>query len=431
MRAGVYGILGLVSDLKGMFTMDLRVSHLLLTNAVITILLLSIQLILADNFGIQSWFVAFIGIVVAVTTTFTVYRKVTMNLAKTTHFAKLIASGDLTATIESDAKDEFHEINASLNSAAERLRRIIRSIDRAADTLGDLCEKSEQTADKSASTIENQNSRAESLAAAIEEMSATISTISDEVQAISERADNASENSGNAREALAGQVDGLDSLSELVIASSEKFDQVESRTSDIDKVLTVINEVAEQTNLLALNAAIEAARAGAHCRGFSVVADEVRNLAKRTQESAQEIAAMTGDLTKQIRAASELSDRAEETARDAKIAAGITADSINTVLQAIDRIAEKLISVASGVEEQTAVSETIAEDIAQLSSLSQTSLEVAETNSEIAGKVNSLSDQLNEDLDELNLSKKAKQARKATETFKSPELELDGRSAAA
>ncbi|MFW5824769.1 MAG: methyl-accepting chemotaxis protein, partial [Marinobacter sp.] len=283
--------------------MSLRVSHLLLINAVVTVLLLSIQLILNDNSTIQSWLVVFIGVVVAVATTFTVYRKVTINLAKTTQFAKLIA-GDLTATINSDSKDEFHEINESLNSAAERLRRIIRSIDRAADALGDLCEKSEDTAEKSASTIENQTSRAESLAAAIEEMSSTISNISDEVQAISERADNASENSGNAREALAGQVDGLDSLTELVTASSEKFDQVEARTSDIAKVLTVINEVAEQTNLLALNAAIEAARAGAHGRGFSVVADEVRNLAKRTQESAQEIAVMTEDLTKQIKVAS-------------------------------------------------------------------------------------------------------------------------------
>lgn len=388
--------------------MNLRIAPLLFVNTVITASMLSAHLFLVDKVSFIDMLTTGFGAVFSAFSAAVIYKKLSTNLARTTRFANAIASGDLTATITNDSKDEFQVINASLNSAAERLRRIIRSIDKAADTLGDLCEKSEQTSEKSSSTIENQNSRTTSLAAAVEEMSATVSTISDELQAITERADNASENSDKARAALNEQIDGLDSLTEVVTASSERFDQVEARTGDIGKVLTVINEVAEQTNLLALNAAIEAARAGTHGRGFAVVADEVRNLAKRTQESAQEIATMTCDLTKQIKAASELSDKADKTAQEAKYKAGLTADSINTVLRAIDNIAEKLTSVASSVEEQTAVSETISEDIAELSSLSQTSLEIADKNNEIAGKVNILSDQLNEELDELNLSRKTK-----------------------
>lgn len=388
--------------------MNIKIAPLLILNAVITVSMLSSHLFLVESLSFMDMFTTGFGAVFAAFSAAVIYKKLSTNLARTTRFANAIANGDLTATITSDSKDEFYVINSSLNSAAERLRRIIRSIDKAADTLGELCEKSEQTSEKSSSTIENQNTRTTSLAAAVEEMSATVSTISDELQAIAERADNASENSDKARAALNEQIDGLDSLTEVVTASSERFDQVEARTGDIGKVLTVINEVAEQTNLLALNAAIEAARAGTHGRGFAVVADEVRNLARRTQESAQEIATMTSDLTKQIKVASELSDKADKTAQEAKHKAGVTADSINTVLRAIDNIAEKLTSVASSVEEQTAVSETISEDIAELSSLSQTSLEIADKNNEIAGKVNSLSDQLNEELDELNLSRKTK-----------------------
>ena len=338
-------------------------------------------------------------------------RRVSQGVDKAKRFASSLASGDLTARIEDSGNDEFSEINQSLNKAAERLRRIIRSVDKAAETLDELTERGANKARKNSEIIDDQNEKIESVATAMEEMSTTVASVAEDVQAISDRSGQASDESRSAGESLADMNHQLSELVEVVKSTAKMFDKVEASARNIDHFLEVITGVADQTNLLALNAAIEAARAGELGRGFAVVADEVRKLAKRTQESATEITNMTVELSDHIRSAAEISDKAETLAKSASNQADTTSNTIEAVLTNFQTIAERINSVASAIEEQRAVSEDIAENISALSATSQKTVELSEDNRADIDRVSTLAGELNDELDDLNLRRKRRSAK--------------------
>lgn len=333
-------------------------------------------------------------------------NRMTRGMSETQRFATALANGDLTARIEASGNDEFSEINESLNKAAERLRRIIRSVDKAAETLDEVSEHSASKAERSAENIDAQNEKIDSIATAMEEMTNTVASVSEDVQAITDQADQASVESSSAGESLTDMNDQLLKLVQAVESAAAMFDKVEASAKNIDHFLEVITGVADQTNLLALNAAIEAARAGEHGRGFAVVADEVRQLAKRTQESANEITNMTAELSSQIRSAAEISDEAEQLAKSASSQADTSSKAIESVLHTFQVIAERMTSVASAIEEQRAVSEDITANITDLSATSQKAVELSDDNKIDMDKVSNLASQLNEELDDLNLTRK-------------------------
>lgn len=383
-----------------------NIRNLLLFNASFFVLIILLFAFILDENGAIRMFIALTAICELIAFSTLINLRIARNVESVKSFAKSLASGDLTTQINDQGQDEFSEINQSLNAAIEKLRRIIRSVDKAAETLDTVSDRSVRNAAKSAEIVDNQSEKVESIATAMEEMSNTIASVAEDIQAVSDQSEQASDNSEESSKALEIMIQNLNELTDAVTESAKTFDQVESRAKDIDHFLEVITDVADQTNLLALNAAIEAARAGEHGRGFAVVADEVRQLAQRTQESATEIGGMTAELSKQIRATAEISNRAEKLAQGASEQANSSTKSIGNALAAIQHIAERMGTVASALEQQRVVSEDIASDIAHLSTNSQRSVDIAEDSKSDIQKVSDLASELNEELNEFNHSRK-------------------------
>lgn len=380
---------------------------LLAANGLISIAGFLFVLFLSATISISQIVATSVAVAVTVPLIILMSRRLKRGLDSVTGVAIAIGDGDLASRVDMDSSDEFGKLGKDLNRALERLRKLIRGIDQAAGKLEALAEKNTVSADKSAGIVEDQSEKIEVIATAMEEMSSTVASIAQDVQNIAERTDESSAQSHEASGSLAEMTTALDDLVKAVKESASTFEQVEESAKNIDRFLEVITAVADQTNLLALNAAIEAARAGEHGRGFAVVADEVRQLARRTQESAGEIHTMTRSLGQYISSASAVSDRATDLAVMTSGLASTAATSVKGVLDNIFTIADRMASVASAVEQQRVVSEDVSANVHQLSDIAARSVSVAESNKENSEELSSLATGLNEELNELTLRREA------------------------
>ncbi|WP_373568423.1 methyl-accepting chemotaxis protein [Pseudomonas sp. LJDD11] len=209
------------------------------------------------------------------------------------------------------------------------------------------------------------------MAAAINELGAAAQEIARNAAQTSQKSGDASQLAGDGRQVVQQSIGAMNELSAKISESCARIESLNGKTANIGQILEVITGISQQTNLLALNAAIEAARAGEAGRGFAVVADEVRNLAHRTQDSAQQVQGMIEELQTGARDAVTTmlaSQRHSESSVDITNRAG---ERLGSVTQRIDEINEMNQSVAAATEQQTAVVESINMDISQINSLNQ------------------------------------------------------------
>ena len=245
---------------------------------------------------IWTWIAMAIATLIAIVVAVITVNRITKPLLEVNRILDIVASGDMTQRLDDSAKDEFGELSRSCNTLIESLRTLIQGIISRSTQLAAASEETSAITEESSQAIRNQQAQVEQAATATTEMSSTSQAVSSSAQQALSEIKNADKEADRVKGISSQNKATIEQLAREVDDASHVINQLHKDSASIGGILDVIRGIAEQTNLLALNAAIEAARAGEQGRGFAVVADEVRSLASKTQESTQEIQAMIESL---------------------------------------------------------------------------------------------------------------------------------------
>ncbi|MBB1607914.1 chemotaxis protein [Pseudomonas sp. UME83] len=283
--------------------------------------------------------------------------------------------GDLTKRLKVDSRDEFGLLAEAFNRFVARIHESIREVAGTARQLHDVSQLVVNASNSSMANSDEQATRTNSVAAAINELGAAAQEIARNAADASHHASDASHQAGDGRQVVEQTIAAMNQLSEKISYASTHIEALNSRTVNIGQILEVIKGISEQTNLLALNAAIEAARAGEAGRGFAVVADEVRNLAHRAQESAQQIQGMIEELQVGAREAVNTMGESQRYSLESVEIANRAGQRLASVTGRISEIDAMNQSVATATEEQTAVVDSLNMDITEINTLNQEGVE--------------------------------------------------------
>ena len=283
-----------------------------------------------------------------------------------------IASGDadLTQQMQVDTQDEVGKLARSFNIFVNQLHSLITAI---ASNSRDVTHIAKNLTESSLSTqhnTEEQQQSVDMIATAMHEMGATVHEIARNANETANAAKQSATDTANSERIVQSSIEGINSLFEKMQSASCVIQTLAQDVGGISSVLEVIRGISEQTNLLALNAAIEAARAGEQGRGFAVVADEVRTLAQRTQESTEEINSMIHKLQGGAKDAVSAMDEGIETARSSVEEADKAGESLQNITNAIGIITDLSIQVATATEEQSSVVEELNSHILNIKNMS-------------------------------------------------------------
>ncbi|KRP96907.1 Methyl-accepting chemotaxis protein McpS [Pseudomonas fluorescens] len=322
-------------------------------------------------------------------------RSITLPIAQALEAAEEVAEGNLTRPISVDGNDEAGRLLAAMAKMQHKLRDTLQRIAGSATQLASAAEELNAVTDESARGLTQQNNEIEQAATAVNEMTSAVEEVARNAVSTSEASRNATTSAGDGRDLVQETVSAIERMSTDVQATASLIGDLANESRDIGKVLDVIRGLADQTNLLALNAAIEAARAGEAGRGFAVVADEVRALAHRTQQSTSEIERMIGSIQTGTEHAVDSmrnsTERAESTLNIAR-GAGLSLDTINT---AIVEINERNLVIASAAEEQAQVAREVDRNLVNIRDLSVQSATGASQTSAASGELSRLAVDLN------------------------------------
>ncbi len=277
-----------------------------------------------------------------------------------------VAAGDMTVGFKSQSQDELGELGQVFNDTVAKIHDLIDIVGQTVIEVERQADRVELVSGESNQAVYEQRGQIEQVATAMNQMSATAQEVARSAAAAVQSAQSVNDETVSGRSLVENQVGSIRRLAAEIDQSVAVINQLAADSASISRVLEVIKGIAEQTNLLALNAAIEAARAGEQGRGFAVVADEVRTLAKRTQQSTEEIEQMIAKLQGGVGAAVKAMNVSHQMADGTVNQSGQVQQALENILGAVGMIVDQNQQIAAAAEEQTAVAHDIDQNIVQI-----------------------------------------------------------------
>lgn len=349
------------------------------------------------------FFIVFISVIASVIIAVNTVLKVTRPLSEVNRILNVVATGDLTNSLDDSAKDEFGDLARNCNKLIESLRELINGIVNRSNQLATASEETSMVVKESTIAINDQRSQVEQAATATTEMSSTSSAVTERANEALSDIKHADEEAERVKQISDTNKQTIINLAGEIDQASGVINEVNHHSAAIGGILDVIRGIAEQTNLLALNAAIEAARAGEQGRGFAVVADEVRSLASKTQESTQEIQNMIEQLQRGSKSAVAVMTNSKHQAELCVEQTEQAAIALNGITDSVHQANDMSEQIVTAANEQYQVSSEISERLESIVAIAEETAAGAEQTDQSSQEVARLAEELRQSVDQFRL----------------------------
>ncbi|CAH7041659.1 Methyl-accepting chemotaxis protein [Vibrio chagasii] len=309
-----------------------------------------------------------------------------------------IADGDLRVRMNMTRKDELGDMSHQIDTMLDKLQTTLRTANESADLSSNMASHIAQASEEAATSVNSQHAQLELLSTAMTEMSATISDVAMNAENTAASTNKVVDHANQNDENMQVTATTISQVSENISTANNLVRDLQSGVTEISQVVGVIRDVSEQTNLLALNAAIEAARAGEQGRGFAVVADEVRNLASRTQNSTNEVQSTIEKLTQQAERTFNAMQSSNEKVEHSVVASNETRQQLDVIVNELHNANDMVSQIAAASEQQSTVATEMSESVTGIhlaaNEVLQASQSLAEDSQKMANTTEHLTEQL-------------------------------------